>query len=191
MDSNQAAGWSRTQRALHWWTALAVVVAMVIGWSMGRIPDSALLVKFLAYQAHKTLGLAALAMAVPRLWVSGWRRPLRTALPPAHRWAARIVHGLLYDLLLAAPALGYLAADTAPVAVPTFFLFIPLPATLARSPAHFAVLATLHWQAAALLAVLAGGHTTAALLDHWRGRPTLTAMRPALRRRRQRGAPER
>jgi cytochrome b561 len=81
MDNSQAAGWSRAQRALHWWTALAVVVAMAIGWSMGRIPDSALLVKFLAYQTHKTLGLVVLAMAVPRLWVSGWRRPSRHVRP--------------------------------------------------------------------------------------------------------------
>lgn len=195
MDEAPAAAWSRLQRALHGWTAALVVVTTAIGWWMLRIPDSALLLKFLIFQLHKTIGLTILGIIGLRLWLRLRRgRPdaSRAGLPRWQRRAASLVHGGLYALLIAGPVAGYLAADTAAVRVPTLFFGIPLPAILSPDPGWFAVLSALHGQIAAALVLLAGGHTAAALFDQWRGHATLRTMwvaAPPGKRRSGGGAP--
>jgi cytochrome b561 len=178
-QAKASTGWSRLQRALHWWTAALIVLVIAVGWWMMRVADSDLLLKFLLFQLHKTVGIAILACVAARLWLrlSGFRPPFPSEMPRWQQQAAGAVHGLLYALLVIVPVLGYLAADTAAVRVPTLLLgIIPLPAVTGANPYWFAILAALHWQLTVALILLAGGHTLAALHDHVQGHTTLPAM---------------
>jgi cytochrome b561 len=65
--------WTRGQRRLHWWTAALVLLAFPLGWLMGSVPLSALLLKFLLYQIHKTLGILVLVLTTVRLLVRACR----------------------------------------------------------------------------------------------------------------------
>ncbi len=169
----------RGQRRLHWWTATLVLLAFPLGWVMVGVPLSALLLKFLLYQLHKTLGILVLVLTAMRLMVRVRRgRPAWDAdMPGWQRRAASIVHGSLYTLLLATPVLGYLTAATAPARVPTLFLgVIPIPHLVGPAPDQFSLLRQVHRSMAILLVVLAGGHAAASLHNHLHGRDTLVRM---------------
>ena len=174
-----ASVWSLAQRRLHWWTAALVAFGFALGWVMVATPLRALLLKFVFFQLHKTLGLLVFAMAAGRLLLRATRpRPVSDAgLPPWHIRAAAIGHAALYVLLVAVPLLGYLTAASAPAGVPTLFLgVIPVPHVLAPDAAWFAALRPLHQALAIALVVLAGGHALFALWHHRHGRGTLRAM---------------
>ena len=172
-------GWSRAQRRLHWSTAALVVLGFVVAWVMVATPLSDLLLKFLLYQLHKTIGLLVLGLTLARVPLRLWRgRPAwEQDLPAWQRHAAGRVHLTLYLLLLVVPVLGYFTAATAPAQVPTLFLgVINVPHLVGTDPAAFAWLRPLHRVLAILLVVLATGHGLAALANHRRGRRTLIAM---------------
>jgi cytochrome b561 len=147
-----------------------------MGWWMMRVSDSALLLKFLLFQVHKTIGIVILACVGVRLWLRLSRG--RPALPPEMpRWqqrAAGAVHSLSYAFLVIVPVVGYFTASTAAVRVPIGI--IPLPAVTGANPYWFAILAALHRQLTVALVLLAGGHTLAAVHDHLRGHATLVRM---------------
>src|SRR5450631_820924 len=98
----------RVRRHLHWWTAALVVVGFAIAWIMTALPLTALLVKFLLYQFHKSLGLIVAGLAAIRLLLS-----YRAGDRPQGVQAA------LYVALLTVPLLGYLTAAASPNPVPT------------------------------------------------------------------------
>lgn len=172
-------GWSRPQRRLHWSTAVLVVLGFVVAWVMVALPLSQLLLKFLLYQLHKTIGLLVLGLTLVRLPIRLLRgRPAWEAdLPAWQQHAAGRVHLVLYVLLLVVPVLGYLTAATAPAQVPTLFLgVINVPHVVGVDPAAFAWLRPLHRALAILLIVLATGHAAVAVLHHRRGRRVLIGM---------------
>jgi cytochrome b561 len=134
----------RLRRHLHWWTAALVVVGFAIAWLMIAFPVSELLVKFLLYQLHKSLGLCVSGLAALRL-VLAWRSGDRPrGLPTA-----------LYGLLLVVPLLGYLTAAASPTAVPTlFFLMLNVPHVIAPDEAVFDIIRPVHkWLAIGLIAL--------------------------------------
>ena len=179
MPDKAPSGWSRAQRSLHWWTAALVFTGFALGWLMVGVPLSQLLIKFLLYQLHKTIGLTVLALSVARLLVLARRgRPeWNPMLPDWQQKAAKAVHRGLYVLLLVVPALGYLIAATAPVQIPTLFLgVIPVPHLVGTNPQWFAFLRQIHRLMAILLATIGAGHAIAAVHNHLRGRSTLTGM---------------
>ncbi len=164
--------WSLAQRRLHGLTAACVVAAFAVAWPMAGVPLAQLLLKFLLYQLHKTLGIAAFLATLARLVLRARRgRPAASALlPPWQRRAARVVHAALYVLLVAVPVLGYFTAATAPAEIPTFFLgFIRVPHVVGPHEGAFTLLRLVHRAAAILLDVLAAGHALAALHNHLRG----------------------
>lgn len=109
--------WTRTARALHWGTALAVLVEVPAGFAMaltyldGTKGGPLAWLHLRASQVHHTLGLLLLFCVLFRLW---WRRQYSApALPPstsrAERVAARSVQAVLYGLLLLLPLSGWAA----------------------------------------------------------------------------------
>jgi cytochrome b561 len=181
MAAEPASGrvWTRSQRALHWWNALFVVVAFCLAWVMVAVPLTDLLLKFTLYQVHKTLGILAFVAAFARLGLrlrNGRPKPDET-LPPWQRRAAAFAHGALYALLLATPMLGYLTASLAPLSIPTLFLgVIPLPAIAQPSQDWYPVVRAVHRGAAITLVALATGHAAAAVRHHLHGRAHLVRM---------------
>ena len=179
MTAEAPAGWTRLQRRLHWWSAALIVAGFALAWAMVAVPRSDLLAKFLLYQAHKTIGLTVLALAMWRLAVRARRgRPgWEPGLPAWQARLAGVTHGALYGLTLAVPVLGYFVAATAPAQVPTLFLLvIPVPHVVGPSEGAFAVLRGLHRAAAILLVALAAGHAAMAIRHHRLGRTTLRRM---------------
>ena len=138
----------RIRRHLHWWTAAFVLLGFAIAWIMTALPVRELLLKFLLFQLHKSLGLCVAALALSRLALA-WRAG---DLPRGSRaW--------LYVLLLVVPALGYLTAAAAPIAVPTlFFLVLRIPHVIAPDQTLYAALRPLHKYLAIGLIALAAWH---------------------------------
>jgi cytochrome b561 len=141
---------ARIRRHLHWWTAALVVGGFAIAWLMTGLPATELLVKFLLYQLHKSLGLCVAGLALLRL-VLAWRAG---DLPRGNAAA-------LYGLLLLVPLLGYLTAAASPTTVPTlFFLVLNVPHAIAPDQAVFDAIRPVHkWLAIGLIG-LAACHAT-------------------------------
>ncbi|MEO3471262.1 cytochrome b [Roseomonas sp. CAU 1739] len=171
--------WSPAQRRLHWGVAGLVFSAFVIGIVMVPLPLSFLLAKIIAYQVHKTIGLLVPPLVLWRLVLRARRpRPPEEAdIPAWQQRAAGIGHAALYVLMMVVPVLGYLSASTAPGQIETtLFLLIPVPHLLGPDEATFNVLRTIHQYLAWALVLLAAGHTSVALVHHWRGRLVLARM---------------
>lgn len=184
MPAERPTVWSRAQRRLHGWNAAFVVLAFAVAWVMVAVPVQELLAKFLLYQLHKSLGIAAFLLVVARL-IYRLRRPRPAWREDLARWqrrAAPVMHGALYALLVVVPLLGYLTAATAPAQVPTLFLLvIPIPHIVGTDAAAYAVLRQVHRAAAILLVALAAGHAAMAIGHWWRDRANARAGRAALR----------
>ena len=173
------ASWSRAQRVLHWTIAALVLLAAPMGVYMVALPFRQLLLKFLLYQLHKTIGITAFLLALSQLALH-WRRgrpAWEEKLPDWQRRAASAVHAALFGLLVVTPLLGYLTAATAPARIPTLFLgVIPVPHVVGTDPAWFSVLRQVHLGLAALLVLLAFGHALMAVRHHLAGDRTLVRM---------------
>ncbi len=175
----ESRGWSRAQRVLHWWNAGFVLAAFAVAWVMVGVPLAELLVKFVLFQVHKTLGILAFLVALARLALRARRgRPeAEAALPPWQTRAAAGAHAALYGLLVVTPLLGYLTASLAPLRIPTlFFGVIALPALTGPDQAWFAIVFPIHRACAVALVVLACGHAAAAIRHHLLGRAVLVRM---------------
>jgi cytochrome b561 len=171
--------WSRAQRVLHWTIAVLVLLAAVIAPIMVALPFRQLLLKFLLFQLHKTVGITVLLLALGQMALH--RRRGRPAWDPGvtpwQRRAARGMHIALFALLTATPCLGYLTAATAPASIPTLFLgVIPVPNIVGPDAAAFASLRWIHLGLAVTLTVLAAGHAAMAVIHHRLGHGTLAAM---------------
>jgi len=155
-----------TQRRVHWWTAALVAVMLVLGWSMVAVPLALLLVKFVLYQAHKTIGIVIFGLTLWRLALRRWRGG--ATLPPGWRGvAAGTVHAALLVLLLAMPVTGFLLSAASPSGVPTLFLgFIAIPHPIGPDPVLFARLQGLHRLEGWAMLVLGLAHGGAGLLFH-------------------------
>jgi cytochrome b561 len=132
----------RVRRHLHWWTAALVTIGFAVAWIMTALPVTELLVKFLLYQLHKSLGLCVSGFAALRLFLA-WRAG---DMP-------RGLQAVLYVLLLIVPLLGYLTAAASPTTVPTlFFLLFRVPHVIAPDQAVFDAIRPLHkWLAIGLV----------------------------------------
>jgi cytochrome b561 len=133
---------ARIRRHLHWWTAALVIIGFAIAWVMIALPVTELLMKFLLYQLHKSLGLCVSGLAALRLVLAYQAGDRPRGIPAA-----------LYGLLLLVPLLGYLTAAASPTVVPTlFFLLFSVPHAIAPDQAVFDVIRPVHkWLAIGLV----------------------------------------
>lgn len=112
-----ASGWGRVARALHWGTALAMLIEVpagfIMSWTYGARDTASKANHILSSQIHHTLGMLVLLAVAFRIV---WR--LTHASPPARgasgleRGLAGAVQGLLYLLLLAIPLSGWAALSS-------------------------------------------------------------------------------
>lgn len=162
--------YSPIPKLLHWLTVVLVAAAWILGsfgdeLSKGAARDAGLL-------AHIWIGLAILVIAAIRI-------PLRIANPPPRaastefaRWliewtdpAARIMHYVLYALLLAVPIVGIAVQFAQGHPLPLFGLAeIPSPWAADKAFAHS--VKEVHEVLANILVILAVFHMTAALAHH-------------------------
>jgi cytochrome b561 len=112
--------------ALHWLVALLVVVQVGWGWAMQDIPKAPPGLRADAFNTHKSIGLAILALTLLRL---GWRlRHPAPPLPPMPRWQrtlARGNHGVLYAALVLMAVSGYVGSVFSGYPVKAFGVVLP------------------------------------------------------------------
>jgi cytochrome b561 len=151
--SSAAARYSRSLVVLHWLTMLLVIGAWLTAEGARGVARNPPLL-------HFTMGFAVLMLVLPRLVL----RLLGQAPAPAAgplAGAARLGHGVLYLLLIAAPLTGWLAAARMGVAVEVFGL--PLPVLLDRVAGKPGRIGDLHENGGDLIMILAGLHGLMAL----------------------------
>lgn len=153
--SRSAARYSKSMIIIHWLTALLVLGAWLTAEEGREVVKNPPLL-------HFTLGLAVLALVLPRLVLR-----LAGGAPDVNAprgWlttAAKVGHGVLYLLLIALPITGWYAASRMGVAVSFFGL--PLPAIAASVQGRPGLIAELHENAGTLILILAGAHALMAI----------------------------
>lgn len=120
-------------RALHWSMALLLLALFVLGWWATELTYYDPLYRIIP-DLHRSLGvLAALLIGLRLGWWLLDRRPQPSARASSwERWAARLVHALLYALMVLLPISGYLMSTADGRGVDVFGLF-QLPALLPPS----------------------------------------------------------
>ena len=94
----------------HWLTAILVVAAYYMGpgGSEERVYSSA---NDFSRRIHETLGLSVLAIVLVRiLWRLKDRVPEDPPMPPWMKYSSKLVHLVLYGLLLATPVTALVGA---------------------------------------------------------------------------------
>jgi len=167
--------------ALHWVMALLLVVLVILGVYMVRLPDVGFDTKKITLILyHKQLGMLALTLAALRLaWrVTNALPRLVANLPDWQKVIARCVHLTFYALMLALPITGWLMSSADGFRVSFLGLF-DLPDLVSHDENLFRVFAGLHkWLGYALIPLLAV-HAGAALRHHFLFRDdTLRKMLP-------------
>lgn len=125
--------YSRLSIALHWTMAAAIGLAWVLGQVMDEVGRGLLQVTLSG--SHALIGLAVLALVLPRALARRWPRPAGPAaaepVPTGPAWEERLalaVHLALYALMLLLPLTGLLAAMAGRRPLPVLGLFeIPTP----------------------------------------------------------------
>lgn len=169
------------EQALHWATAILVLVAFIYGpgGSEQRVYSGA---REFDRRLHETLGLCVLALTLVRLaWRAFDKRPDPAAVP---RWmgvSAKVVQVLLYLLLFVVPFTAITGAWLE--GHPLTWLGGDIQPWITESHPTGAWFANLHgWLGDAIL-WLAGLHAVAALYHHFVLRDgVLRAMLPGMRR---------
>jgi cytochrome b561 len=165
--------------AIHWLTAVLVVAAYVMGpgGTEQRVYAPA---NDLDREIHEAIGLAVLALTLLRLAWRAYAPPPR--LPSPTLWMLRLsklVHGLLYALLLAAPLTAIAGAwlEGHPLTLGILGNVLPL---IPENHALGESVAKVHTILGDTIVWLAGFHAAAALFHHFFLRDTvLAAMLPA------------
>jgi cytochrome b561 len=167
--------YSVTAMTLHWLIAVMIVVGFYIGWIMTDIPGfTPSKLKYFSW--HKWIGVTVFVLAAIRF---AWRRAHRApALPPdmapLQKLAAEAMHVMLYLLMFAIPASGYLYSSAAGIQV-VYLGIVPLPTLIGPDTALKAVLKTTHvWLNYTLLALVIV-HVLAALKHQFVNRDGLLA----------------
>ena len=150
--------------ALHWLTALLVVVQFLLAELWGYFPHPA---HRLMVVAHMSFGITLAAVLALRLL---WRlRPGHSSFDDKNdilNRAAHRLHQLLYILLAAVLGLGFLTRWTDNKPLSFFGLLIASPlGTFSKATGHF--VDSLHDYTAWAIIILAGAHAAAALLHHY------------------------
>lgn len=176
---NSIEGYGAVPQILHWITVALVILA----WFLGQFDD--IFPKGEARTAslfvHVTAGLAVIGILIMRLL---WR--LVDSPPPIEQtvlgaWldrAGRLVHYVLYALLIAAPISGIILQFARGDSLPLFGL-TEIASPWAADRAFARSVKGVHEVTANALVFLAAFHATAALLHHWVFRDrTLVRMLP-------------
>jgi cytochrome b561 len=117
-------GYTSSAKFLHWLIVILLIVQFIVAWTMPHIGRNTPMTMLISL--HFTGGIVILAVAILRLV---WRviqgdTPL-DGVPPWQRQSARVIHWLLYLLLLVVPVLGWINASWRGMPVVLFGLELP------------------------------------------------------------------
>jgi len=105
------ARYTPTAKTLHWLIVLLLLAQFVFAWTMPHIGRNTPVTTLISL--HFTFGMVILAVAIVRLaWRAMHSEPAPLdGVPPWQALSARVIHWLLYVLLLALPVLGWINAS--------------------------------------------------------------------------------
>ena len=150
-------------RALHWATAVLLLVLFGLGISMTRwVPDEQ---KIRVFSWHEWAGITVFALTALRLV---WRltpRPPPLDVPASEKIAAGIVYVAMYLILVAQPIVGWLMSTA--FGFPVVYLgVLPLPAPVSEDRELAERLQGVHETLAFVLAALFAVHMAGVLYHH-------------------------
>ena len=178
MMRNTPQAWGAPAKLLHWTIAALAIVQVPLGMAAANWKLSP--TKLDLFVWHKSLGMVILALMVVRIaWRLTTPAPSPPAsIPPLQRHAARIVHTVLYVLLVLLPVSGWIVSSAANVPF-RIFRVIPAPAVALPDPVLAARAAGVHAALCVVLVLLLAIHVAAALRHHFVDRDdVLTRMLP-------------
>ena len=192
--------WHPLTKLLHWLMAVLLFAMLGLGFMMTRLAKQAFdlgdfsmtlfgLSIFDAYQLHKSMGVILFIAVVVRLAIrSVTTAAIHPELTPIERALARLVHGVLYGLMLALPLSGWMLASASPLGLPTVvFGLVRLPNVVHPSEMAEQVWSWVHFAGGLMLVIVAATHILAALKHHyWNQDSVLTSMWPIQRQSRRR-----
>ena len=158
-------GYDGLSMALHWLTALLVVVLFALAELWGFVPRGSPL-RHGMQSLHVSLGLTLGAVFLLRvIWRSTGARRVPPVVGGLQHVAAVLMHYGLYGLIAVQIVLGFLFR-WAQGPIGFFGLFgIPSPLAIGKSTHH--LVAFLHHYCGWLIIILAGGHAVVALAHHY------------------------
>lgn len=178
--------YTRPAIVLHWAVAIVILGAFPVGLYMVDMPLSP--AKLKVYSYHKWAGVTVFLLALTRLvWRAARPAPaLPAGMPAWERTLAGATHVLLYILLVAVPASGWLMSSALGFQT-VYFGVLPIPDLLAKDKVLGEGLKALHLTLVWGLACLVALHAAAALKHHLIDRDgVLARMLPFLNRREER-----
>lgn len=158
--------YSSSAIGLHWLVALLIFVTFPLGVYMHDLPLSPEKLRLFSY--HKWIGITILMLASLRvLWrLTHQPPPLPDSIAAWQRHASRIVHGLLYVLILVIPLSGWLMSSAKGVQT-VWFGVVPLPDLVGKNRALGELLTGVHQALNFGLLGLVVLHVGAALQHHF------------------------
>jgi len=166
MQADKRARYGKVAQALHWATALLVLIAFIYGpgGSEERVFSAA---RDFDRQLHETLGLCVFALvAVRAMWRLVDQRPEPPQVPRWMRRASLFVQGMLYVLLFAVP-LSAIAGSWLEGHALTLLGGLEIASPLAKSHELGASIAEIHTWLGDTILWLAGFHAIAGLYHHF------------------------
>lgn len=167
METASLARYGPVARGVHWTLALLIIGSIGLGWYVMSLSYYDRWY-YTSLEWHKALGMAALLIGVLNLCrAAGSTGPAPPASrAPWERRAIRVVHGLLFLMMVAVPLTGYIVSTSAGDAVVIFGWF-DVPALLPRGEALRDMAVELHYYLAYGTAILVLVHVAAALKHHF------------------------
>lgn len=161
---NTATSYGTITKIFHWTIFTLLLFMIIYGFLLDAIPDES---KGMAFNIHKLTGLLLLVLMVARgLWALMNPKPLLPLDTPfIQRIAERLVHYLLYFLIIAMPLAGWIGSSAAgrPPHLGSLNLTFPVPASQDLSNLAFSI----HNTVAFLIIIVVGIHISAAFYHHF------------------------
>ncbi len=161
----QKRGYALSMRIIHWLMAAMMLYVIVVGFLMGngfKVGPH--------YDYHRATGFLLLILVILRFvlkWISPSPIPKYTGEPGFQQTAARVVHGLLYTMLVVQPILGWYATNAWGVAKIPFFGITHLPRIAEKDRELGNMLLEVHHYMGLFVAALLLIHISAALFHHF------------------------
>src|SRR5262245_31686060 len=160
-------GYTATARALHWITAILVLIQIVLGIIIAnKLAGEAW--QDPLYNLHKSTSAILIPIILIRIFYR-WGHPapaLPADIPVIQQYAAYTTHYLLYALVVVQVFLGWIATAAYPAPVPIYGLF-DLPSIWPENRALSEQLLAIHKVVGISIAIVAAMHIGAALYHHF------------------------
>jgi cytochrome b561 len=133
---NTTDSWGSLSRVIHWLMGLSILGMLVFGFYIANLMKFTLDTLWV-YQIHKSIGVTLLVLVVVRII---WHRisPPPAAIPstPLQDLAAKLVHLMIYALLLAIPLTGWIASAASGIDTVIWGVTVPRIAPVSQDLEH-------------------------------------------------------